>query len=459
MTAATAAGSGSAPGDAAPAASVAAGGAGRHDLRTPAAAATAETARRGAHLLWRTTALERAQIVIGVATGIAWTAARVTIPSLTGAAVDRGVVHGHRAALIGYGCAILGLGLFSASCSGLRRYSAFKVAYAVETHLRDAMFANLQRLDFRFHDRSQTGQLMARSATDLQQINGFITVVPITIANLLTLVVVAIVLLVIDWQLALIALACLPLVSVAARRFSTTLHPVSMQTQQELSVLSTVVEESVTGIRAIKGFGAEAAQGQRMRDQTARVFDRIMHLARIRGGFNPFLDVLPSVALGAVLWYGGDQILAGHLSIGRLVAFNVYVSMLVGPLRMLGMTIAQAQRALVSSERVAEVLDALPSVRDPAQPAALPPGRGGIDLERVRFAYGDPAFPVLDGFDLHVRPGESVALVGPTGSGKTTVARLVPRFYDVDAGRVRLDGADVRTLDLHALRRAVAVVF
>ena len=415
--------------------------------------------RRGGSLLWATSTRERRQIILGVVTGIAWTAARVTVPTLTGTAVDRGIVRGHTSDLFTYGIAIMLLGLFSATCSGLRRYSAFKVAYSVETYLREAMFANLQKLDFRFHDRAQTGQLMARSATDLQQINGFITMVPITIANLLTLVVVGVVLLVIDWQLAIIALCCLPFVSIAARRFSTLLHPVSLSTQQELSVLSTVVEESVTGIRAVKGFGAEAAQSARMRAQTSRVFDRIMHLARIRANFNPLLDVLPSVALGAVLWYGGDQILAGRLSIGKLVAFNVYVTMLVAPLRMLGMTIAQVQRALVSSTRVSEVLDAVPSVRDPQHPSALPRGGGRVDFDRVRFAYGEATYPVLDGFELHVAAGESVALVGPTGSGKTTVARLVPRFYDVAGGAVRIDGTDVRQLSLHDLRRAVAVVF
>ncbi|HET9733026.1 MAG TPA: ABC transporter ATP-binding protein [Acidimicrobiales bacterium] len=416
-------------------------------------------ARSGWHLLWITTLRTRAAIIAGVVAGLLWTGARVVIPSLTGAAVDKGVIHHSNRSLATYAILIIVLGVGSATCSGFRRFLAFKVAYAVETDLREGMFANLQRLDFRFHDNAQTGQLMARAATDLQQINGFITMIPITIANFLTLTVVSVLLLSVDWRLGLLALACLPFVNLAAKRFSTLLHPVSLSLQQDLSVLSTIVEESVTGIRAVKGFGAEAAQLDRMRGQTDTVFSRIMRLAIIRGNFTPLLDVLPAVSLAVVLWYGGLQVLHGDLSIGQLVAFNVYVVMLVGPLRMLGQTIASAQRAVASAERVAEILDASPSVTEPDKPVPLPAGGGLVRFSDVRFAYGETTRPVLDGFNLAIAPGESVALVGSTGSGKTSVARLIPRFYDVAAGSVSIDGVDVRRLPLRDLRRAVAVVF
>ena len=193
-----------------------------------------------------------------------------------------------------YALAILILGALSATCSGLRRYLAFRVSYAVETDLRQAMFGKLQELDFEYHDGAQTGQLMARSATDLQQINAFTVMIPLTIANMLTVLLVSIVLVVIDWQLALLALFCLPFVNVAAKRFSTRFHPVAMSLQQELSTVSTIVEETVTGIRAVKGFGAEGAQHDQLSRQADNVFDRIVDLARIRSRFQPLLDVIPA---------------------------------------------------------------------------------------------------------------------------------------------------------------------
>src|SRR5438445_828062 len=184
-----------------------------------------------------------------------------------------------------------------------------------------------------------------------------------------------------------------------------------------------------------------------------------MDAARIRARFMPVLDFFPAVGLVAVLWYGGHQVLAHHLSVGQLVEFTAYVVMLIVPLRMTGQLIAQAQRAVASAERVAEVLDTDARVVDRPAARPLPPGAGEVRFEHVRFAYGPGGSPVLEGLDLVVRAGETVALVGATASGKTTVARLVPRFYDVDDGRVLLDGVDVRDLRLHDLRRSVTIVF
>jgi len=389
-----------------------------------------------------------------------WSGIRVVVPTLTGAAIDKDIQNGwHTKSLLMYALAILVLGAFAATCSGFRRYLAFKVSYAVETDLRQAMFENLQQLDFQYHDRAQTGQLMARSATDLQQINSFATMIPITIANLLTVVLVSIVLLLIDWQLALFALVCLPFVNIAAKRFSSRLHPVAMSLQQELSTVSTIVEETVTGIRAVKGFGAEVGQHRQLSRQADNVFDRIVHLARIRSRFQPLLDVIPSISMVGVLAYGGLLVLDHRIQVGQLVEFNLYITMLINPLRSMGQIIAQAQRAVASSERVSEILEASPVVTDRPGARRLSDGPGEVRFENVRFAYAVGGTPILDGFDLTVAAGESVAIVGSTGSGKTTIARLIPRFYDVESGRVTLDGVDVRDLKLRDLRKAVAVVF
>jgi ATP-binding cassette subfamily B protein len=414
---------------------------------------------RGWRLLTTTVLRHRAAVFGGVGVGMLWSGVRVIVPSLTGAAIDNDMRNGwHGTGLLTYALVILLLGALSATCSGLRRYLAFKVSYAVETELRQAMFAKLQELDFEYHDGAQTGQLMARSATDLQQINAFTVMIPLTIANVLTVVLVSVVLLVIDWQLALLALFCLPFVNIAAKRFSSKLHPVAMSLQQELSTVSTIVEETVTGIRAVKGFGAEEAQHRQLSRQADSVFDRIVHLARIRSHFQPLLDVIPSISMAAVLAYGGLLVLDHRIEVGQLVAFNLYITMLINPLQSIGQIIAQAQRAVASSERVSQVLESAAVVTDRPEAQALEDGPGEIRFERVGFAYASGS-PVLHGFDLTVPAGESVAVVGSTGSGKTTLARLIPRFYDVQSGRVTVDGVDVRDLKLHDLRGAVAVVF
>ena len=382
------------------------------------------------------------------------------VPTLTGAAIDRDIENGwHPTNLLLYAGAILVLGALSSTCSGFRRYLAFKVSYAVETDLRQAMFGRLQELDFQYHDRAQTGQLMARSATDLQQINQFCTMIPITIANVVTVILVSVFLLAIDWQLGLMALFCLPFVNVAARRFSVRLHPVAMSLQQELSTVSTVVEETVTGIRAVKGFGAEIGQHRKLAERADRVFDKIVHLARIRGRFQPLLDVIPSLSMVGVLAYGGILVIDHRIQVGQLVEFNLFITMLINPLRSIGQIIAQAQRAVASSERVSQILDAAPMVTDRHDAKGLAPGPGEVRFDHVRFAYGTGDTPILDDVELIVGAGESVAIVGSTGSGKTTIARLIPRFYDVDGGSVTLDGQDVRELKLFDLRKAVAVVF
>jgi len=428
---------------------------------TPALDHTSKPGRSiGWRLLARTILRHRVAVLAGVGAGMLWSGIRVIVPSLTGSAIDRDIQNGwHPRSLLLYALVILVLGALSATCSGFRRFLAFKVSYAVETDLRQAMFSKLQQLDFQYHDAAQTGQLMARSATDLQQINSFATMIPITIANFVTVSLVSVVLLVIDWQLGLLALFCLPFVNVAAKRFSSQLHPVAMSLQQELSTVSTIVEETVTGIRAVKGFGAEEGQNRQLSRQADNVFDRIVHLARIRSRFQPLLDVIPSLSMVGVLAYGGLLVLDHRIQVGQLVEFNLYITMLINPLRSIGQIIAQAQRAVASSERVSQILDASPEVTDRPGAKALGPGPGAVRFEGVRFAYAAGDAPILDGVDLSVAAGESVAIVGSTGSGKTTLARLIPRFYDVDAGRVTLDGVDLRDLKLQDLRKAVAVVF
>jgi ATP-binding cassette subfamily B protein len=271
------------------------------------------------------------------------------------------------------------------------------------------------------------------------------------------------VLFVLDPVLALIAFAPMPFINVLANRFSRRIHPAVMAVQQESAQLATVVEESVAGVRVIKGFGAEQGQAGKLAVEAADVRAASLAGGRVRSRVLPVVDLLPSLGLIAVLGIGGRRVIDGHMTIGDLVAFNTYVTLLVWPLRTIGMTVAFGQRAAAALERINEVLSTEPIVADPSHPTALPPRRpgagvGAVRFEAVRFGY-DPALPVLDGFELEIAPGTSVALVGTTGGGKSTVARLLDRFYDVQSGAVLLDGVDVRRLELHDLRRAVGIVF
>ena len=397
-------------------------------------------------------------MLAGIGAGALWTAAKVTIPLLAAAAIDRGIIPGDTGAITRFVILIVVVGVVQAAGTATRRYAAFHLAFRTETNLRDRLFAHLQRLHFAFHDRAQTGQLMARANTDIQQVNTVVILVPLTVASMLTLLAVVGVMLSYSVSLTLLALGSLPILNVTATRFSRRIAPVVLSLQQELGDLSGVVEESVSGVRAVKGFGAERMVVARLDAEADAVYDRGVEAVRLRAGFMPLVDFLPNLALVAILWWGGRLVLDGQLELGSLVAFNSYILMLIWPLRMAGMLIAQASRSSAAAGRIHEILATEPEIVDRRGAQPVPAGPGEVRFEDVGFGYA-PGTTVLDGLDLVIRGGEAVALVGPTGCGKSTVARLVARFYDVDGGRVFLDGVDVRDLSVEELRRNVGVVF
>jgi ATP-binding cassette subfamily B protein len=405
---------------------------------------------------------QRSWVVAGVALGLLWTASRVVVPLLVRGAVDHGIEAGDNAALWRWTAGLAAVGSVQALATGARRYTAFRVARRAETDLRDRMFSHLQGLHAAYHDHAQTGQLMSRANTDLTQVQAFLVMIPLTLSNAAAVLAVVVVLLAIDPVLTVLAVGALPAMNVVARRFGLRLHPEVAAIQAESAELASVVEESVSGVRVVKGFGAEDVQRRRFAAEVDDVYEASMRATMVRARYWPYLDLLPTVGLVTTLAYGGHAVLDGRLTIGTLVAFNVYVLMLIWPLRMLGMILAQAQRATAAAQRVHEVLAVDPEIVDPPSPRRLPAEGGRVTFEGVRFAYpaGSPTAgtAVLDGLDLVVEPGETVAIVGATGSGKSTVARLLTRFYDVDGGRVAIDGVDVRDLRLHDLRRAVGVV-
>lgn len=420
-------------------------------------------------LLWETLRGQRRNLIIGTLIGLVWTAGKVTSPLLIRFAIDRGIRDGDRLWL--WAGLIAAAGLVTGTFTALRRFFAFREARWTETRLRERLFSHIMSLHIGYHDRSQTGQLMSRSSSDLNQIQAFVVMIPVTLSNLAMISAVAVILFVTDWFLALLALISLPLILVLGQRFSRAIHPAVLAVQVEQAELATVVEESVGGVRVVKGFGAERVQALKLGTAAADIRRESIKAARIRAKFLPAIELLPQIGLIAVLWFGGNQVIDGAITLGELVLFNVFVALLVWPLRMIGMTIAFAQRAAAALQRINEVLGVDAQVADPVDPVELPStpgnapssGLGAVSFRDATFGYESPdqagAGSVLDGFSLEMNAGESVAIVGATGSGKSTVARLLVRFYDVDAGSVSIDGVDVRHLSLHDLRRAVGIVF
>ncbi len=424
------------------------------------------SAERGRHqgrqLLISSLRSVKVRLALGALIALGWTLGRISVPLLVRLGVDRGIENGDRPWL--WAGLVALAGVVSGICLGLRRYVAFSSGRRVEADLRLRLFAHIQRLHAAFHDQTAAGDLMSRSQTDLQQFQNVFTMVPITVGNFFIVCGSVIMMLLLHPVLALLALVGLPLVTIIGRMFSQRLFPVAMQIQTESAELASVVEESVTGIRVVKGFGAEEVQRTKLSKEADDVFDRSLAAAKIRATFVPAIELLPNLGLVLVLAYGGRLVLDGDLTIGGLISFNLYVIMLINPLRMLGMILAQVQRALAAGTRISAILETAPEIVSPSKPTPLRPRRtdegGGarIRFEHVGFSYRDD-LPVLRDIHFEIESGETVALVGPTGCGKSTIAQLLPRFYDVDGGSIEIDGVDIRNVDLAELRRSVSLVF
>ncbi|MEA2348074.1 MAG: ATP-binding cassette, subfamily bacterial [Thermoleophilaceae bacterium] len=390
-------------------------------------------------------------LLAAIATGFG-----IALPALIGMTVNR--IQDGAGNLWPYAAAIVGAGVLRLVFSVARRLVAGRVSLGVEFDLRSRMYGHLQALELGFFDGQQTGQLMSRATVDLSAVRFFLGYGLIFIAqSLLSLVVAAIVMLAVNVELALVALAPVPFVIWAAARYGSLNRPASQEVQQRIAELTAEAEENVSGVRVVKAFAQEARQFSRFTGQVVRVFDQSMYSTRIRALYQPLIGFLPQIGLAAILVVGGRQVLAGTINLGDFVAFYGYVLMLVGPLRTLGVSLGMAQRAVASGARVFEILDREPLLRSPDNAVPMPAGRGRVEIRGATVGYGTGE-PVLRDIDLTVEAGSTVALVGTTGSGKTSLAGLVPRLYDPIAGTVSVDGVDVKTVDLAQLREQVALV-
>ncbi|MCY4631098.1 MAG: ABC transporter ATP-binding protein [bacterium] len=401
-------------------------------------------------------------MAFGTAAGIIALASQVAVPAVAREAIDAaGDGFGDRLRLL---CILLGvLAVVRGLTGGAYRYLLFRLSLRIDTELRMITYRHLSRLSFSFYDRSGSGDIISRANTDIRSIQILFAFAPMMGMAVLTFFLAFGLMLWIHVPLTFVALATLPVGTLVGNRFRNRFLPLSWIIQGRSAEVAGVVDENVNGTRVVKSFAAERAEIAKLSRAARRLQWASATSVDVRARYNPVLEALPRVAMGLVLLYGGWLAIDGQVTIGTLFAFGAYIIMLQLPFRMFGFIVMQSQRAAASAERIFQILDTPPEINSPVGARVLDRAEGRLTFDDVTFGYGRgtarSARPILDGFSMQILPGETVALVGPTGCGKSTVARLAARFYDAGGGAVRLAGGDVRDLDVESLRRNVVVVF
>jgi ATP-binding cassette subfamily B protein len=380
---------------------------------------------------------------------------QVQIPNLVRIGIDKAIVE-RTASLPVYVWWIVALALLQGVITYFARLYLLRTAYELEYDLRNIVYAHLARMPFGFFDRVQSGELMSRSSSDIRAVQMYLSFGPSILVQCLIAVVAFVLMLSINVPLAIVAMATMPIIGFLGVGMRKAIFPVSWLIQARLARLATVVDENIQGVRIVKAFAAEGRQLRTLAEAADRIRWAYLQDARIRSRWTPVLDNLPRLGLALVLLFGGILVIRGETTVGTIVAFNSYVLMLQPPFRMLGMMIMMGQRASASASRIYEILDTPSDVVDPPEPVDVTL-RGDVSFSDVRFTYPNGTV-ALNGLNLRVRSGETVAVVGATGSGKSTLGRLLARFYDVGAGRISIDGHDVRGLRLAGLRDQVGIV-
>jgi ATP-binding cassette subfamily B protein len=385
-------------------------------------------------------------------------ASSLVMPGFIRSAIDLGIAGGRPLLLLWVAVGLVAIAAVRAIFAFLQGYLSEVASQGVAFDLRNALYDKIQRLSFSYHDQAQTGQLMTRATSDVETSRFFCGMGVLQLANVFVMIVAtAAILLLTNWRLALVSMSVMPFLVVTAVRFGQTVRPIFMSIQQELATLNTILQENLAGARVVKAFAREPFERQRFAAQNETLLGRSLAAAKAFALNFPIINGISGLGTLLILWYGGRQVIAGQLTLGGLVAFNTYLLMLMMPIRMLGWLLGAATRAAASAQRVFEILDAPTEIKDSPHATALGAIEGRVAFEGVSFAYvgGDK---VLDNVTFVAEPGQAVALLGATGSGKSTIINLIPRFYDVAAGRVTIDGHDVRDVTLESLRRQIGIV-
>lgn len=406
----------------------------------------------------------RRVVVMYVAMAIAL-GLQLLIPEVIARAIDHGIGDRDRGYLVRAATLIVGLALFQGIFTFTRTYISQVLSEQVAFDIRNELYAHLQRLSFSYYDQAQTGQVMARATDDITNIRAMIVMtMRALVFAIATFLAVTVVLVKIDLTLALVALAAMPFLIVWSARFGIVIRPLFLGVQQQFGVMTTVLQENVAGSRLVRAFAQEQVESRRFESELEELFQRNMAASRRWALSYPLMLLLSGISLGATLWLGGYRVLSGAMTIGTLVAFNRYLTLMAEPVRWLGFIVNRVARAIASGERIFEVLDTKPRIAERPGAIALTNMRGEVTFDDVTFRYASQNGRsgskriALDHVSFTAKPGETIGLLGPTGGGKSSIINLIPRFYDATSGRVSIDGHDVRDLQLTSLRRQVGAV-
>ena len=408
-------------------------------------------------------------LYIGLLTGVIALVLNVAVPAMARNAIDA-ALEADREALTTWAIILISIGVGRFVFGALYRYSLFQLAWGVETDLRTLLYSHLTKLSFSYFDRTQSGEVISRANSDIRSIQVLLAFGPLIGMTIISFILAFGYMMTLHVPLTLVSLITLPGVYFFGQKLRRVVFPLTWVSQARLAELATIVDENVNGIRVVKSFAAEKQQVGLLQRAAEHIKWVNVEAIRARAKYNPIIESLPRVGMALVLLYGGYLAIEGTVSIGTLFAFNAYVIMLQAPFRMFGFLLLQTQRASASAQRIFEVIDEEPAIVDSENATNLLDVEGSIVFENVHFTYpskreesgpeaSSPIDEVLSGFNLTIRPGETVAIVGRTGSGKSTIGRLLNRFYDPTSGKILVDGNDIRNVTLDSLRHQIGIVF